>query len=444
MNLRAKIAKLAGQSSHFVLQNIFHGGTSFPGKIATKIDPAILDHLSADYETIIVTGTNGKTMTTSLIVKALSKKYGHILTNPSGSNMQQGITTAFITGHNSKSKRKIAVLEVDEANVKKVTQLVKPKAFVLTNIFRDQMDRYGEIYTTYEKIVDGIKLSPEATVIFNADANIFSSVDLPNPKVTYGFKLPEGEAIHAPVNTDGVLCPKCQHILEFKSRVYANLGSFICPNCHFSRPELDYWVEKIIDEKPNHLEFEIGQHNYQLALGGTFNIYNALAAYATARTFGVTDDEIDESFNNNLRIFGRQELIKIGNHDINLILVKNPVGLDEVIRLIDTETDQYSLVALLNANHADGIDTSWIWDAQFEQMNQTHIKATLVGGLRYEDMALRLRIAGFDKKAMTVESDFNKLSDRIKELPEGKVYILSTYTAMLDLRKQLREKGYLK
>ena len=189
MSFKSNIATFAGKSSYWFLHNVLKGGTSFPGKLAMKLDPDVLEQLGKDYETIIVTGTNGKTMTTALITQTLKEKYGDILTNPSGSNMAQGIVTAFLAHGQKKSSRKLAVLEVDEANVKAVTQLVHPKAFVLTNIFRDQMDRYGEIYTTYEKIVAGIKLAPDATIIANGDASIFSSVDLPNPKVFLALKL---------------------------------------------------------------------------------------------------------------------------------------------------------------------------------------------------------------------------------------------------------------
>ncbi len=150
-------------------------------------DPTILKDLGQNYDVIVITGTNGKTLTTALTVKVLRQKYEHVLTNPTGSNMEQGIVTTFLTDHRSKNGKNIAVLEVDEANVIKVTQYIKPIAFVFTNIFRDQMDRYGEIYTTYQKILDGVKLAPEATIIANGDMPIFNSVDLPNPILYYGL-----------------------------------------------------------------------------------------------------------------------------------------------------------------------------------------------------------------------------------------------------------------
>lgn len=330
MNVKSQIAKTAGKSSYWFLHNVLKGGTSFPGKLAMKIDPEVLNTLAHGYETIIVTGTNGKTMTTALIVEALKKKYGDVLTNPSGSNMQQGIVTAFLAHKNKKTSRKIAVLEVDEANVKMITKLLHPKAFVLTNIFRDQMDRYGEIYTTYEKIVNGIKLAPEAKIIANGDSSIFSSVDLPNPKVNYGFSLASDKQdadLRAPVNTDGVLCPKCDHILHYHERIYANLGDYFCPNCGFHRPKLDYCVNKIIEQTPNSLKFQMGNKEYAINIGGTYNIYNALAAYSVAREFGLSDDEVAQAFAENKRIFGRQELINYAGKEIDLILVKIPLDL---------------------------------------------------------------------------------------------------------------------
>lgn len=445
MSFKATLAKVGGKLSFNILHTFFKGGTSFPGKFAMKIDPDVLTELGKNYETIIVTGTNGKTMTTSLITQALNKKYPNVLTNPSGSNMLQGIVTAFLTHRSNKTERKIAVLEVDEANVKLVTKYLKPSAFVLTNIFRDQMDRYGEIYTTYAKIVDGIKLAPDATVIANGDAAIFSSIDLPNKFVFYGFKNVNNQPdIKADVNTDGVLCPKCQHILHYHQISYANLGDYFCPNCGFNRPELTYQLDKISKRTPNELQFTIDETDFQIGIGGTYNIYNALAAFACAQEFGVSRQEIAQAFDQSKRIFGRQELINYADKEINLILVKNPVGLNEVLSLLNTESKPYSLVALLNANYADGIDTSWIWDGNFEQLKQEQIKHVFVGGERYHDMAFRLEVAGFSPSQTKVVTSNEDLLASLKTTSTKQIYILATYTAMLALRQTLAEQGVLK
>jgi UDP-N-acetylmuramyl tripeptide synthase len=447
MSIKANFAKLAGKSAYYFLHNFLKGGTSFPGKLAQKLDPSVLEELAKNYEVIIVTGTNGKTMTTALITETLKEKYGDVLTNPSGSNMIQGIVTAFLAHKKAKATRKIAVLEVDEANVKAITQLLHPAAFVLTNIFRDQMDRYGEIYTTYDKIVQGIKLAPKAKIIANGDAAIFASVKLPNPKVNFGFKLASDQKqndLKAAVNTDGVLCPQCDHILHYHDLVYANLGDYFCPNCGFERPKLDYTVNEISEQTPNSIKFTINHSNFAINIGGTYNIYNALAAFATAREFGVSEQEVAQAFKKNKRIFGRQELINYANKEINLILVKNPVGLNEVLSLLNTEKDDYTLAALLNAHHADGIDTSWIWDADFENLNKDKIKQLLVGGERHHDMGFRLEVAGFDPGKMETAPDDETLLNDLKLCPTKKVYILATYTAMLALRQTLAEHKILK
>lgn len=447
MSFKSNIATFAGKSSYWFLHNVLKGGTSFPGKLAMNLDPNVLEQLGKDYETIIVTGTNGKTMTTALITQTLKEKYGDILTNPSGSNMAQGIVTAFLAHGQKKSSRKLAVLEVDEANVKAVTQLVHPKAFVLTNIFRDQLDRYGEIYTTYEKIVAGIKLAPDATIIANGDASIFSSVDLPNPKVFFGFETDQDKPqndFKADVNTDGVLCPKCEHILHYHAISYANLGDFFCPNCGYKRPDLTYKLEEISEQTPSRIKFTIEGKEFAINIGGTYNIYNALAAFACAREFGVSANEIAVAFAKNKRIFGRQELIHYQGKQINIILVKNPVGLNEVLSLLDTEKNHYSLAALLNTHHADGIDTSWIWDGNFESLDRDKIDQVIVGGERHKDMAFRLEVAGFDPDKMIIESDFDQLLAAFAKAPTDKIYILSTYTAMLHLRQVFADKGVLK
>jgi len=175
MSFKSSIAITAGKTSHWFLHNFMHGGTSLPGKLTLKIDPDVLKALAKDYEIVIITGTNGKTLTTALTVKVLQAKYGNVLTNKSGSNMKQGIVTAFLTAQKTSSGKKLAVLETDEANVPIVCEYIKPKMFVLTNLFRDQMDRYGEIYTTYDKILKGVLMHPDALVLANGDAPIFNS-----------------------------------------------------------------------------------------------------------------------------------------------------------------------------------------------------------------------------------------------------------------------------
>lgn len=444
MAIRSSIASALGKSTYWLLRDVLHrGGTSLPGKIATKIDPDILKNLAQDFDVVLVTGTNGKTLTTALITRVLREKYPDIITNPSGSNMIQGITGTLLTAKTAKNQRPLAVLEVDEANVVLITKYIKPKVFVLTNIFRDQLDRYGEIYSTYQKIIDGIKLAPEATIIANGDSPIFQRDDLPNQKIFYGFNHADQSAdFKAPANTDGVLSPTDNSILHYHSITYANLGDYFSVTDDFKRPELKYAVTKINQLHPKFSNFDIDGTTFQIEVGGLYNIYNALTAYAVGRFFDVTPEQIHHAFESNAQIFGRQESINVAGKDVTIVLVKNPVGANQTIDMIATESDEYSLMALLNANYADGIDTSWVWDANFEKLHDTKIKHVITGGERYKDFNVRLKMAGFSEQE--VYPDLNDAIKAIKAVPTEKVYVMATYTAMLQLRTHLLEQGYIK
>lgn len=441
MSVRSSFAELAGRSSYWFLHHFFNGGSSLPGKLTLKLGPNILQAFSKRYDLVIVTGTNGKTLTTALSVRVLREKYDQVLTNPTGSNMEQGIVTTFITAPRPK-KKGLAVLEVDEANVVKVTKYITPIAFVFTNIFRDQMDRYGEIYTTYAKILKGVKLAPHATIIANGDEQLFHSKNLPNPVIYYGFNHEYRPAFHAPANTDGLLCPKCQHILQYHMRTYAGLGDYFCPHCGFHRPELTYAVNKLGKMTPTQSSFEIDGHPFTIKIGGLYNIYNALAAYTLGRFLNVSPAQIKHAFEADEKVFGRQEVINVEDKAVTLILVKNPVGLNQVLDMIETDPKPFSFVFLLNAKYADGIDTSWIWDGNFEKLARSDIQQYMTGGERYKDITTRLTMAGIDN--IWHEINLEKVLDKIKQLPSQHVYVLATYTAVLQFRKLLTENGYLK
>ena len=449
MTLKSSIARATAKSSYWFLRNVLHrGGTSLPGKLAVSIDPNILKTIQQDFDLIIVTGTNGKTLTTALITRVLQAGGYHVITNPSGSNMIQGITGTLVTTKIKTSpngKKPLAVLEVDEANVEKITTAIQPKMFVLTNIFRDQMDRYGEIYTTYDKIVAGIKQAPEALVLANGDSPIFTRGDFTNTRRYFGFNQiapSDYQPNVAPINTDGILSPTDNSVLHYDFITYANLGKYFSVTDEFSRPKLDYQVTSIDDLTPRYSTFSIDNTPLRIEIGGLYNIYNALAAFSVGREFGVAPEQIKKSFESNAQIFGRQEAINVDGKDVIIVLIKNPVGTNSVIDMMLTEKDEFSLLALLNANYADGIDTSWIWDAEFEKLHDTKIQAVATGGERYKDLRVRLKMAGFTNQS--VYENLSEVVTAIKSLPTKKVYIAATYTAMLQLREQLSAKGYIK
>lgn len=442
MNLRTQLALGAGKFTQWALRTFTKGGSSMPGKVAHAIDPNILKSLAENYEVIIVSGTNGKTLTTSLIVQLLKQKYPNILTNPTGANLTQGIVSTFLNHSPKSGEKNIAVLEVDEATIKHITPFIEPKLFVFTNIFRDQMDRFGEIYTTYQYMLDGAAFAPSATILANGDAPIFNSVETPNPREYFGFNNTEDSEMMAHYNTDGVLCPHCQSILHYKSITYSNLGKYYCPKCDFKRPELNYAVTALHDLSLKQSSFDIDGITFTIPIAGLYNIYNALAAYSAAKFFGLTTEEIQAGFKTAKRVFGRQETFEVEDKEVMLNLIKNPVGFNQIVQLLSYEKEPFSLGVLLNDNYADGQDVSWIWDGDFETLATLKSVDTAISGLRVKDLGIRMEVAGFESFKTFKTNE--ELINWIKQAPTKKVNVLATYTALLELRKDFAKEGYLK
>lgn len=426
----------AGKTAQTLLKSMGRGST-YPGKLALQFDKNILDTLAKDYEIVVVTGTNGKTLTTALTVGILKEAYGQVLTNPSGANMITGIVSSFLTAKKGKSGKKIAVLEIDEASLPRITQYIKPSLFVFTNIFRDQMDRYGEIYTTYQLIIDGAKNAPEATILANGDSPLFASKELVNPVKYYGFNTEDHEPQLAHYNTEGILCPKCQAILQYRLNTYANLGYYICLNCDFKRPKLDYQLTALTKTTNVSSAFVIDGQEYSINVGGLYNIYNALAAVSVAEFFGLSPEQIKAGFEKSRAVFGRQETFSIGDKSCTLVLIKNPVGASQALEMIKLADYPFSLSVLLNANYADGIDTSWIWDANFELIQEMDITEINAGGVRHSEIARRLRVSGYDSSKISEKESLEEVMQAIEKQESKHAYILATYTAMLAFRELL-------
>lgn len=433
----------AGKTAQTLLKSMGRGST-YPGKLALQFDKNILDTLAKDYEIVVVTGTNGKTLTTALTVGILKEAYGQVLTNPSGANMITGIVSSFLTAKKGKSGKKIAVLEIDEASLPRITQYIKPSLFVFTNIFRDQMDRYGEIYTTYQLIIDGAKNAPEATILANGDSPLFASKELVNPVKYYGFNTEDHEPQLAHYNTEGILCPKCQAILQYRLNTYANLGHYICLNCDFKRPKLDYQLSALTKTTNVSSAFVIDGQEYSINVGGLYNIYNALAAVAVAEFFGLSPEQIKAGFEKSRAVFGRQETFSIGDKSCTLVLIKNPVGASQALEMIKLADYPFSLSVLLNANYADGIDTSWIWDANFELIHEMDITEINAGGVRHSEIARRLRVSGYDSNKISEKESLEEVMQAIEKQESKHAYILATYTAMLAFRELLASRHVIR
>lgn len=440
MTIKSSIAKTTGKILRYILTKFTNGGTSLPGKVALTIDKNLLRNLAANYDVVIITGTNGKTLTTTLTTNILSKKYDNIITNRSGSNMKQGIVSAFLNAPRV-TKSALAILEVDEGSLKNVVSELQPKLFVHTNIFSDQLDRYGSTDKIYELLTDAAKEVPDATIIANGDLPLFNSQKLDNPVKYFGFDTDIKSNDQTSENT---ACPNCGHTLNYHNYTYANLGDYYCPSCDFKRPPLDYKVTDIEELNVTHSTFKFDDESYTIHNAGLYNIYNALAAYSVGKFFDVPAVQIKEAFLNNKRVFGRQEIIIAYDKKIILNVVKNPVGLDQVLNLVKLETEPFTLVALLNNRPADGIDLEWLADTQFESLKPLNIKEIITGGIAVDTMTERLITAGFDKNMIIEAGDLNSVVSAIEHTETTNVHMLATYTAMIEIRKALIEKGHIK
>ena len=440
MTIKNKLTKEIAKIVRSGLKLTKHNATSLPGYIAYKLDKNILDELSKNTKFIFVTGTNGKTMTTHFLVNILRQRYDKVYTNESGSNMVQGIITTLLD--NPSKEETIAVLEVDEANLVRIGQNIKADYVIFTNIFRDQMDRFGEIYNIFAKVMDGMKVMPKAKIIANGDLPIFNYQQMEDYDRSYfgirDYKNASSDYdLDAEINSDGILCPNCNHVLKYKMNNYSSLGDYSCPNCDFKTPYINYAIDEIIRLEADYSEFKIGEEVYKVSVGGLYNVYNALAALSAAKELGLSYEEIYRGLSSQKNVFGRQENINIDGKNVTINLVKNPTGLNQIIDLILLEEEPITLICLLNDNYADGTDVSWIYDSYYEKLSNLDIKDIYVSGMRKKDMKRRLEIAEIYDGNINEFDYENEIHNVIKNSKTNNIYILSTYTAMLRLREVL-------
>lgn len=446
ISIKSIVSILASKTTIFLTKTILKGGTTFPGKVALKIDRNILKKVSQGYKVVLVTGTNGKTTTTSMIYNIVKEDGKKVITNNTGANLFPGIVTTFIDNYKffSKTEDAYAIIEVDEANLKYITKYITPEIITVTNLFRDQLDRYGEVYTTLNKILEGVTLTKDTTLVLNGDESLLGNLELPNKTVFYGFNAKINEDTKIDVNADAKFCKFCKAPYEYNHITYNHLGDFYCTGCGFKRAELKYAVNEILDLSPDSSTVKINNLDIEVSQSGVYNIYNALCAFAITKELGIKDESIIKSLENQDSSFGRQESLNIDGKEVKIILVKNPAGYNQALDTLCLNKESFSCAFLLNDNYADGTDVSWIWDVDFEKLHNLNIDEVFISGLRCYDMAVRLKIAGLNEDKFIIETEFENLTSKIKESDNNKIYILATYTAMINYRKHLYSKGYIK
>ena len=428
---------------HFGIRLVHRGGTAFPGRIALKICPDLLSVLARDVRTVAITGTNGKTTSARMIEQAFLDQGIDCVANRSGANLLSGITTEFAMRCTlgGKCKSKWAVIECDEAAARRTFAQLKPEVVLVTNLFRDQLDRYGEVTHTLENIREGLKSVPDALLCLNADCSLTSSLaeDLPNRAVFFGIEASAAGEARPPELSDAPHCIRCRTHYEYDYVTYGHLGGFRCPKCGYSRHDTDVAVAAIesTDAAGSRVKIRIGteEQSVRVNLPAMYNIYNAAGAICAVTSMGLPAEAAVNAVGSFHCGFGRMEQFDIGEKGAKMMLVKNPAGCDQVLEFLSDMGDEFDLVMCLNDNGADGTDVSWIWDACFEKLSllDNRLNSVTVSGIRASDLWVRLKYAGVAPEKISLERDYEALTAKISQMDKP-VYIVPTYTAMLDFR----------
>ena len=475
MGLKAP-AKAAALITKGILRMMGRGATTLPGRVAIKMCPDIIRKCAKDKKIITITGTNGKTTTTHMITSMLRTMGYDVVTNVSGANLPSGIATTFLCEKPSRGAdpdKVVYVLETDEAAFARIAVDLQPKVCLVTNLFRDQLDRYGELTHTRDLIAKGIDAT-SAKIVLNADDSLVASMGKTRSERSsyYGISLKtmvENNALH-PNNTileassDAAFCPDCKVRYNYHARSFGHLGDYKCPSCGFSTPAKRFELSYDASGNPSDEGFPFimsdnrddKKCDMNLKIAGSHNLYNTCAAVSAVTEFLENEgggegeksvfEKVCQAQENVEPAFGRMEKIAVGNKYICILLVKNPVGLDRSLSFVAQSSDADSLMLVLNSNAADGKDVSWIWDVDFESKVDDLPANIYVSGQRYGDMMLRVSYSGRTVDGYgTLEYATTLLKGALADCPDGKcIYILPNYTAMLDLRGRLVKELKLK
>ncbi len=422
------------------------GGTTAPGRALMRLYPPALTRMASELEagSVLVSATNGKTTTSAMIAACLERDGRAVVHNRAGSNMAWGVATALLDA--GREPGQLGLFEVDEAWLGKVAEDVEPRLLLLCNLFRDQLDRYGEL----DLLADGwaevtASLDGKAGFVLNADDPLVADLGRDRSDVTYYGVEDDSQALpgmqHA---ADSKHCRNCGAAYAYEAIYLGHLGRYRCPRCGRERPAPQVAATAVALDGMRGSQVALrtpqGPLDLRLPLPGLYNVYNAVAAVATALKLGVPPATVGAALEGFGGSFGRVETIPIDGRRLSILLIKNPSGANEVLRTLTLEDEQLDLWLALNDRTADGRDVSWIWDADFEILAGRVRRATC-SGTRAEEMALRLKYAGIDA-LLEVDSDVERsLDTAVRSAAGEQVYALPTYTALLELRDLLARRG---
>ncbi|TML15887.1 MAG: DUF1727 domain-containing protein [Actinobacteria bacterium] len=423
------------------------GGTTVPGKVLSSLDPELLDRLAQRLPlgAALVSATNGKTTTAAMAAQILGPRV-RLAHNASGANLLSGVTSSLL----SAKSPELGLFEVDEAALPEIARRVRPRAVCLGNLFRDQLDRYGELEHVAEgwrSVVQG--LDPAAALVVNGDdPQVGDLARERSGSIVFGLDDPRHavpELLHA---ADSKWCLRCGRPYEYAAAYVGHLGAYRCPTCGHARPELGVAARGIelrgLDGVDFSLETRGETRPVRLAVPGLYNVYNALGAASLAIALGSKLDDVVAGLERFGAAFGRFERIPIGDKRLLVLLVKNPAGANEAVRTLVAGGPPKLAVLALNDAIADGRDVSWIWDVDWEPL-LAGLERVVVTGERAAEMALRCKYGGFSAEAIEVVPQLGAALDRGLELSPtgGELVVLPTYTAMLGLRRIVADRGFV-
>lgn len=439
MKIRRMAAVTAAKFTGYICKKMGRQGVTWAGKIALKLCPDILEQLSAQVreKIFVVCGTNGKTTTNNMLCAALEKEGKKVICNHTGSNMLNGVVAAFVLGAkwNGTLDADYACIEVDEASTKYIFPAIHPDYMVMTNLFRDQLDRYGEIDITMNILEEMMRKVPEMKVIVNGDdaLSAYLAMDSGNPYVTYGISKPVVQSAANEIR-EGRFCKKCGERLQYSFYHYSQLGDYKCPKCGFQRPALRYdaYDVKVGEQLSFRVEDKLLSANYK----GFYNVYNILAAYAAIRTAGFSGNSFYEMLKSFNPENGRMEQFRIEGTGVMLNLAKNPAGFNQNISAVMQDKSPKDIMIVINDNAQDGRDISWLWDVDFDLLKEESIRSITVSGIRCQDMRLRLKYVDIPSE---LEPDVESAVKSCVKKGTGNLYVLVNYTALFSTRNILKK-----
>ena len=440
--LGTAVARAAGALSRGLRQG---GGTTLPGKLLLAIDAEAISKLGGRLPggTVAISATNGKTTTASMLAEILEPRMT-IAHNRAGANLASGVATALVRAR----RAELGVFEADEAALRGIASQLRPRAVSLGNLFRDQLDRYGELELIAEQWQSAIEELPaESVVCVNADDPLLAGLVRGRPRlIRFGIDDETVARERIPHAADSKYCTVCSEPLGYAQIYVGHLGSWACSACGNARPPLDIAAREVRVDGLETVTFELAAgedvQEISLPLAGLYNVYNALAAAALAQALGVPLTEVASRLRRFRPAFGRVERIEADGKTILLLLIKNPAGANEVIRTLAGAGRRSVAVLALNDEIADGRDVSWIWDVDFELLMPL-VQRVVLGGGRAEELALRFKYGGFSEADVEIHTDLESALDRGLALCErgAELPLLPTYTAMLELQKILADRG---